>query len=63
MKDDISPTYTYPQDWTKVLVRESGKSGARWQYLGTVVWKMQRRREDKLMMSKTNFRKNHGHSK
>ncbi|MYF97765.1 hypothetical protein F4212_01315 [Candidatus Poribacteria bacterium] len=57
--NDYDPNYVYPMDWSKVLVRE-GEYG-KWQYLGTLVRNMKRRREDKSMMSKNNFRKNWGH--
>ena len=55
----IDPNYEYPADWEKTLVREGQHD--RWQYLGTLVRNMRRKREDKQFMSKNNFRKTWGH--
>ena len=56
----IDPNYVYPRDPMKVLVRDADATG-NFSYLGTVLARMSRRREDREMMSRTNFLKNHGH--
>lgn len=57
----IDPNYVYPRDPMKVLVRDADATG-NFSYLGTVLARMSRRREDREMMSRTNFLKNHGHT-
>lgn len=57
---DIDPNYIAPRDPMKLLVRDANSTG-QFSYLGTIINRMRRRREDREWMSKNNFKKNHGH--